>query len=140
MPRGLRDNDIRECYIDSMMIMAYADGEVVQDEINLFVKVVQALPLFNGMNQDQVQFLMKHSLETVIREGIPTRVRDMARRLPDPTLLLKAYELAVMIAFSDGTAAQPELVTLRMMEQEWRLNPNQVGPLIQAAAAAVNKK
>jgi tellurite resistance protein len=115
-----RPIDQHTALIFTMMLVAAAEGEMTDAEIETIGRQVRYLPVFRDFDHQRLTDVGENCAELLRDEdGLEVACEMIAEALPQP-LRETAYALACDVAAADGTLASAELEVLGLLRR--RLN------------------
>jgi tellurite resistance protein len=115
-----RPIDQHTALIFTMMLVAAAEGEMTDAEIETIGRQVRYLPVFRDFDHQRLTDVGENCAEVLRDEdGLEVACEMIAEALPQP-LRETAYALACDVAAADGTLASAELEVLGLLRR--RLN------------------
>ena len=115
-----RPIDQHTALIFTMMLVAAAEGEMTDAEIETIGRQVRYLPVFRDFDHQRLTDVGEDCAELLRDEdGLAVACEMIAEALPQP-LRETAYALACDVAAADGTLASAELEVLGLLRR--RLN------------------
>jgi tellurite resistance protein len=115
-----RPIDQHTALIFTMMLVAAAEGEMTDAEIETIGRQVRYLPVFRDFDHQRLTDVGEDCAELLRDEdGLEVACEIIAEALPQP-LRETAYALACDVAAADGTLASAELEVLGLLRR--RLN------------------
>jgi len=93
--------------VDAAMIIACADGELTQDEVNTVAEVIDGF--FDGnVTRKEINEMLNLSLSAVEQEGLEARMHAVAANLPSDELRALALQAAAAVALADQEGDEGE--------------------------------
>jgi len=93
--------------VDAAMIIACADGELSQDEVNVVGEVIDGF--FDGnVSRNEINEMLNLSLSALEEEGIEARMEAVAANLPTVELRELALQAAAAVALADEDGDEGE--------------------------------
>ena len=115
-----RPIDQHTALIFTMMLVAAAEGEMTDAEIETIGRQVRYLPVFRDLDHTRLTDVVRDCAELLRDEdGLAVACEIIGEALPQP-LRETAYALACDVAAADGTLASAELEVLGLLRR--RLN------------------
>jgi uncharacterized tellurite resistance protein B-like protein len=125
-----------QAYVEIMMLMTAADGDLGGDELEHFGHQLAWRAEFEALTPEQVGLFMERSLRHLGQEGVDARLTALSAQLPLPAQRLTAFRLALEIALVDGAADQRERALLKLLQERFALAEPEVEALIQQVLGA----
>lgn len=121
-----------ECraFIETVYLVAIADGEFEEVEMNDLSITVAQHPKMRQMTEREVSHILKRCHDALALEGLDIRIQAIARMLPDAHQRIDAISIAVACALADGQVEPEELVVLKHMQAAFGLSDKQVEQVI----------
>jgi len=104
-------------YIETMIIMSFADGELEDDEISELVDRARTHEKMRDMGHSEFMRLIKRSLTAMDKQGLEKRVEEVCKLLTTHEMRLNGLDLAVSVAMADGELEPAEARILERMTQ-----------------------
>lgn len=123
------DADIQS-YMEIMVILSMADGELEDDEINDLIVTCLKHPRLSSMSEKQFTTAVDRAFRNVQREGVDARLRALQQNLPSRDQRLDVMGMALSISASDGTIEEAEMVILKKMQSAFGLSDADIDKLI----------
>jgi tellurite resistance protein len=93
--------------VDAAMIVACADGELTQDEVNVVGDVIDGF--FDGnVTRNQIDEMINLSMETLEEQGFEARMQAVAENLPTDELRRLGLMAAAAVALADEDGDEDE--------------------------------
>jgi tellurite resistance protein len=93
--------------VDAAMIIACADGELTQDEVNTVGDVIDGF--FDGnVTRKDINEMLNLSLSTLEQQGLEARMHAVAENLPSDELRALALQAAAAVALADQEGDEDE--------------------------------
>lgn len=110
-----RPIDQQKALIFTMVLVAAAEGEMTDSELETIGRQVRYLPVFRGFPHDQLTEVGRECAELLRHEeGLDLACDMIAEALSQP-LRETAYALACDVAAADGLLADEELSLLKLL-------------------------
>lgn len=117
-------------YIETMIIMSFADGELEDDEIGALVERARNHPRMANMSHAEFMRYINRSLNAMDKQGLEKRVEEVCKLLNTRDMRLNGIDLAVYAAMSDGEMEPDEARILERMVALMGLTQSDVQPII----------
>jgi tellurite resistance protein len=112
-----RPIDQHTALIFTMVLVAAAEGEMTDAELEMIGREVRYLPVFRGFDHERLTQVGRQCAELLRREdGLDVATDMLAEALPQP-LRETAYALACDVAAADGALASAELDLLKLLRR-----------------------
>jgi tellurite resistance protein len=105
---GNKENNERRGYIETMLILAFADGELEDDEVTDIIHNALRHPKMRDMSDKEFDRLIRRSLTAMDKQGLDKRIEEVCK-------LLITHDLAVSVAMSDSEMEPDEVRVLERM-------------------------
>lgn len=128
---GLGEDPERRGLIETMLILALADGELEEDEISDIIANSLRHPKMKGMNDREFDRLIRRSLTAIDKQGLDKRIESVCALLPSKQSRLDALDLAISVAMSDGELEAPEERVMERMAHLMGLTQAEVQSIVQ---------
>jgi tellurite resistance protein len=125
--------------IDLGVIIAAADGEITETELEALRSVVGTL-LGEKLKPEVVAHLVQASYEVLKQAGTEPRVRLIAEILDDCHAVEQGLIVALAVAFADRGVNEAEKRVLSMLARAARLPEARVDELVAEVGSAVKRK
>jgi tellurite resistance protein len=112
---GNKENNERRGYIETMLILAFADGELEDDEVTDIIHNALRHPKMRDMSDKEFDRLIRRSLTAMDKQGLDKRIEEVCKLLTTHEMRLNAIDLAVSVAMSDGEMEPDEVRVLERM-------------------------
>jgi uncharacterized tellurite resistance protein B-like protein len=119
-------------FVETMLLMIAADGQVDDAEMAQFMREVQQRPELAGLTQEMIDEHVDASFQSIKDEGIPKRVKAIADGLRDREQRIAAATMAVSIGLDEDGLATAEATLLRMLSEAFELSAEDVAGIIEA--------
>lgn len=119
-------------FIETMLLMIAADGQVEDGEMAQFMAEVQSRPELAGLTQGAIDEHVETSFAAIKAEGIPKRIKAIAEGLRDREQRIAAATMAVSIGLDDKGLATAERTLLNMLADAFGLSSEDVADVVTA--------
>jgi uncharacterized tellurite resistance protein B-like protein len=132
----VKAEDPRRFLIEAMLAAMEADGEVMEEEMEVLQNNLEMHALFEGLTRDETGRFIDLAAES-IREagGGRKRVDAIARGLPSRSHRLTAYAMACEVCVADADLAESEIEMLDQLQEALQLGEEEARELFEAARA-----
>jgi hypothetical protein len=121
--------------LETMILVAGADGRVTRAEIDEIYRRVFERPEFKGIQARDLKDALSHAAEQVQNgKKLDGVLKSLVARLPDATARRLAFGLAAAVATASRKPLPKELVLLRSLQASFGIADNDVAALFDAAA------
>jgi len=110
-----------EAYIEVMLLMAMADGELQEEEATQLAFTVANRPEFGSLSERQLADAVSRATERIQQAPARQRLAELARALPTEQERFKATAFAYSILVADGIVAPGETRCLLDIQQAFGL-------------------
>ena len=124
-------------FVESMLIMIAADGVVDEAELDQFVRQVHIRTEFKGVKQKVIDKHVQAAFADIRRDGLDSRIHEIAAGLTTREQRLAALGMAMTIASGDGALVPTESSVLERMRIAFQL-PSDIYDKAKAAVALGN--
>ena len=125
------DEGVERSFIETMMLMAAADGVIDPAEIDKFGHELAHQRDFNQISPQQVSSHLSQALEKLAAEGVEARLKSIASSLPREEQRQTAFKLALEMCLADGHADVHERALLKLLQEHFELSDDQVGRAVE---------
>ncbi|MDX2078512.1 MAG: tellurite resistance TerB family protein [bacterium] len=116
----------QKAYLEAMLILAMADGDLEDSEISdMIVNCIQH-PALSGLSDKAILNSLNDSYRKMQRQGNDKRISEMAHVLTTTQQRMDALGVALSVSMADGTIEPQELVLLKQMQRAFGLTDAQV--------------
>ncbi|MCU0466712.1 MAG: tellurite resistance TerB family protein [Anaerolineae bacterium] len=123
-------------YIETMMLLAIADGTVKDVELHVIqmavVSYLENHPALGSMTRQELVDLCYNAAQRIYDEGAQRRLNEAARILDTSEKRMYALGMGVAVSTSDGVVHKTERDALRMIQVAFGLDEEQVKQAIDA--------
>ena len=123
-------------YIETMMLMAAADGEFDPSEVEVFADQFANHPAFAELLPQKAGAYMTEILSLLERDGVDARLAAITHGLADEGQRQNAFSLALEVCMADGLADPYEKELLRILAEQLTLSEEFVDAQIKQAMGA----
>jgi tellurite resistance protein len=130
-----RPIDHHTALIFTMVLVAAAEGDMTDAELDMIGRQVRYLPIFRDFDHDRLTDVGRQCAELLRREdGLDLAFEMIAEALP-PRLRETAYALACDVAAADGALASEEVDLLDLLRRGIKVDPLVAAAIERAAYA-----
>ena len=122
-------------FIETMLLMIAADGQVDDREMMQFMHEVHSRPEFEGIDQIAVDQHIEEAFAALKTDGVSRRVHYIASRLKDREHRIAATTMAVSIGLGDGELGDSEATLLKILADAFALTGDEVTAIVAQARA-----
>jgi tellurite resistance protein len=123
---GKKEDPEVRAYLETMLILAAADGDLGQKEAAAIAAIMTNHPKMQSLSENDLKGLIDRCLQAIISDGIDARIQEIARMLPSPAQRVDAIKMALVVALVDGTLEPNEMAVLQRMGSVFGLTASQV--------------
>lgn len=116
----------QKAYLEAMLILAMADGELEDEELDDMAVSCARHPKLSELGVRTIIAVLNESFRKMEKQGNDRRIQEMAKALQTTEQRMDAVGVALSIAMSDGTIEPEELVLLKQMQAVFRLTDEQI--------------
>lgn len=120
----------QKAYIEAMVILAMADGEVRDEEIHDMSLSCSLHPALSPLGR-AVNTVMHEISQSLTPQIFGERIYSIAEILKTPEQRMDAIGLAVSVSASDGIIQPEELQVLKYMQTVFELSDEQIEQVIE---------
>jgi uncharacterized tellurite resistance protein B-like protein len=117
---------LERLYAEVMVLVTAADGKEQEAELRELVESLAADPLFHDVSPARAQSFVSEAAAALAAEGLPARLRVLARGLATHAQRLKAFRLAMRIANASGRPGVGALKLLDMLQATFGVADDEV--------------
>ncbi len=125
------EGTIEEVYIETMMLMAAADGMIDPAELDRFGHELAHQSVFDLTSPEQASIFMERALSNLTRDGVEVRLEAIGAALEGSAQRETAFRLALEMCLADGNADVSERALLKLLQERLGLSDAFVGQEIQ---------
>lgn len=127
--------DHHAALIETMVLVAAADADITDDELEIITSTIGHLPVFRGYDMARLGATLEACLERLGREdGLEEGLAEIREALP-AKLRETAYALACDVVAVDGEATQEELGILELLRERLGIDRLIAGAIERGARA-----
>jgi tellurite resistance protein len=127
---GKREDPEVRGYIESMLILAMADGELEDEEIDDIIVAIVNHPKMSGLSGKEIDQIARRSLIAMEKQGLEDRISSVAKMLPSKELRLDAIRMSLSVSMADGELEPQEMALLQKMQQIFGLSDEQISAIV----------
>jgi tellurite resistance protein len=116
----------QKAYLEAMLILAMADGELEDEEIDDMAVSCARHPKLSELGDRTIISVLNESYRKMLNQGNDRRIREMAKVLQSTEQRMDAVGVALSISMSDGTIEPEELAILKQMQSVFELSDEQI--------------
>lgn len=117
---------LERLYSETMVMVSAADGEVRPQELSAMMEELAGDPVFGEVSLEAADHYLRDAVHHLALEGLPQRLTVLARGLTSKVQRLKAFRLAVHVAYADGEPSADALRTLDLLQATFALRDEDV--------------
>lgn len=115
-----------QLYAETMVLVSAADGVVKPDELSTMLENLAGDPVFKEVSLEAAQKYVRDAIENLAAEGLPQRLSVLAQGLNTHLQRMRAFRLAVRVAYSSGKPTVSELRVLDLLQATFGLADHEV--------------
>lgn len=123
---GHEEDPEDRAYIEAMLMISMADGQIEDSEIEDLAVSIFRHPRMQRLGDRTVIRILNNAVRDIERKGIDARLPVIAQALPTVEQRIDAVGMAVSVSMSDGDIEPEELAVLQKMQQAFGLTDEQV--------------
>jgi tellurite resistance protein len=116
----------QKAYLEAMLLLAMADGELEDEELDDMAISCARHPKLNELGDRTIISVLNDSYRKMINQGNDKRIHEIAKALPFTEQRMDAIGLALSISMSDGTIEPEEIAILKQMQAIFGLSDEQI--------------
>jgi uncharacterized tellurite resistance protein B-like protein len=120
---------LERLYAETMVLVGAADGVVTARELKVILENMAGDPVFHDVSLEGAEGYLADAVQALAVEGLPTRLRVLANGLSTHGQRVKAFRLAVRIAYSEGEPSEAAQTMLDLLQATLGLNDEVVSRL-----------
>lgn len=126
VPEELPDAPPEQLYIETLLLMAAADGVLEPRELERFALQLADNPEFHHITPDTASQHLDRALRNLERDGVESRIQAIAAGLRTPTHRQAAFRLALEMCVADGQIEPHERTLLKLLQQHLQLDEGHI--------------
>lgn len=126
-------------FLEAMIIMMAADGQVDDHELTQFMVQVQKREELRSLTRKEIENYMQEASLAIKKEGAQNRIEAIARGLTSYEQRMAAVGMALSIALSEREMARAEKAVLRNMQEAFGLNDRDLEQAIEETRRGLRK-
>ena len=111
-----------QLYVETMMLMASADGKLDPAELDKFGEQLASQPEFADLTPKQAGIYMERCLDKLAAEGVEARLDALVAGLREEEQRFVAFRLALEMCLADGSASFHERELLKLFQERLGLS------------------
>lgn len=123
---GHKEDPEDRAYIETMLIISMADGEIEDSEIEDLAVSVYRHPRMQRLGDRTVIRILNNAARDIEQQGIDHRLSVISQMLPTMQQRMEAIGMAMSVSMSDGDIEPEELAILQKMKSAFNLSDEQV--------------
>lgn len=120
-------------FIETMLIMISADGEIADAEMSQFMDQLRNRPELDGMSWRALDEHVRTAFSIIKRDGVEQRLKTIADALPSHDARRGALSMALSVAVGDGSLSPAEHTVMQMIQDAFGLTDPDVESALVAA-------
>lgn len=117
---------LERLYAETMVVVSAADGTVNQQELKAALENMAGDPVFHDVSLERAEHLLADAVQSLAHDGLPARLAVLATGLATHAQRLKAFRLAIRVAYADGAPSIPEQKVLDLLQATFGLADDEV--------------
>jgi tellurite resistance protein len=117
---------LERLYAETMVLVSAADGSVDQQELKAALENMAGDPVFHDVSLERAEHLLTDAVQSLAHDGLPARLTVLATGLATHAQRLKAFRLAIRVAYADGAPSIPEQKVLDLLQATFGLADDEV--------------
>ncbi|MFZ5445913.1 MAG: tellurite resistance TerB family protein [Myxococcota bacterium] len=117
---------LEELYAETMVLVSAADGKVKKEELASMLENMAGDPTFQEASLESAQAYLRDAVINLTTDGLPQRLTVLAHGLATHARRLKAFRLAVRVAYANGKPSPAELRVLELLQATFGLADDEV--------------
>jgi len=117
---------LEQLYAETMVLVCAADGVVRESELKAMLENMAGDPVFKEVSLENAERYLAEAVQQLAAEGLPTRLASLAQGLASHAKRVKAFRLAVRVAYADGNPSVPEQKMLELLQATFALPDDEV--------------
>lgn len=128
---GHEEDPEDRAYIETMLMISMADGEIEDSEIDDLAVSVYSHPKMKRLGNRTVIRILNAAARDIERQGFEARAQAVAKALPDIGKRIDAIGMAISVSASDGDIEPEEVHVLEILQRAFNLTDAQVEQAMQ---------
>jgi tellurite resistance protein len=117
---------LERLYAETMVLVSAADGVVEERELQAMLENMAGDPVFHDVSLEAARRYVADAVQELAAEGLTARLAALAQGLSTRAQRLKAFRLAVRIAFVEGQPSPAEQRVLGLLQLTLGLGDDEV--------------
>lgn len=117
---------LEELYAETMVLVSAADGAVKKEELASMLENLAGDPTFQEVSLESAQAYLRDAVLNLTTDGLPQRLTVLAHGLATHAQRVKAFRLAVRVAYANGKPSAAELRVLELLQATFGLADDEV--------------
>lgn len=117
---------LEQLYAETMVLVSAADGQVHPHELAAMMENLAGDPVFREVSLDAAAKYLRDAVTNLTTEGMPQRLTVLAQGLSTHAQRVKAFRLAVRVAYASGKPSPAELRVLDLLQATFGLGDDEV--------------
>jgi len=113
---------VAQAQIEVMLLMASADGEIIEDEAKHLALAIASQEEFSALSEVELSQAVVKALARIASDGLTTRLSALRRSLPSEDDRLRAILNAYVMLVADGVVQPGETECLLRMKEVFELS------------------
>lgn len=120
----------QQAYMEVMVMLALADGEIEDSEIDDIITTIVSSGRMKGLTDRQLNTMFRQSIRDMGGQGMDTRLRAIAGKIPDREDRMEAMGMAISTSASDGEIEPQERAILEKMQRAFGLTDAEIDDIL----------
>lgn len=116
----------QKAYLESMLILAMADGELEDSELDDMAVSCACHPKLSELGDRTIVAVLNDSYRKMLKHGTDKRLNEIANTLKTTEQRMDAIGVALSISMADGTIEPEELALLKQLQAAFGLSDTQI--------------
>jgi tellurite resistance protein len=117
---------LEKLYAESMVLVSAANGEVKVAEVSSILENLAGDPVFKEVSLESARRYVQEAIEHLTAQGVPERLTTLAQGLSTHPQRMRAFRLAVRVAYASGRPSPSELRVLDLLQATFGLRDDEV--------------
>jgi tellurite resistance protein len=127
---GEQSGSEARAYIETMLILATADGDFSRQEVESMTAILANHPRTKGLSESDFKQIVEACQRDMAAQHVDARIRAIAGMLPQQSQRIDAIKIALVIAIADGRFDPTELSLLDKFQLAFGLSEAQVHQIL----------
>jgi tellurite resistance protein len=117
-------------YIETMLILATADGDFSRQEVESMMTILAHHPKTKGLSEYDFKQIIEACQQDMATQRVDARIQAIAAMLPQQAQRVEAIKIALVIAVSDGGFDPNELSILDKFQRAFGFSEAQIHQIL----------